>query len=233
VDAYKQTLLNEGVSIKLNSVVTKVSTNVSGKPCITLTDGAIHHFDEVIVTLPSSVSADICTDISTQEKEKLNAVEYLSVICLAVLMEKPISNFYVTNVTDPSVPFTGMIEMSALVNKKYLNGHSLLYLPKYVVDGDPLFDKTDEEIKQYFLDSFDSIYPGVVKYNVKFAGIAKAKHVITVAKLGYSDMLPAVSTSMRGVHIVNTAHIIDGTLNVNETITVAETKLAEILNTLQ
>jgi protoporphyrinogen oxidase len=145
-------------------------------------------------------------------------------------MEKPISNFYVTNITDSSVPFTGVIEMSALVNRKYLNGKSLVYLPKYVVDGDPLFNKSDEEIKQYFLESFDQMYPGVVEHNVTFAGVAKAKHVITVAKLGYSDVLPAVSTSVPGVHIVNTAHIKDGTLNVNETIAVAETKLEEILN---
>jgi protoporphyrinogen oxidase len=230
IESFKQTLTDEGVNIKLNTAVKEVKTNGTGKPSITSADNVIHHFDEVIVTLPSSVAAGMCSGISAEEKERLNGVEYLGVICLAVLMEKPISNFYVTNITDSSVPFTGVIEMSALVNRKYLNGKSLVYLPKYVVDGDPLFNKSDEEIKQYFLESFDQMYPGVVEHNVTFAGVAKAKHVITVAKLGYSDVLPAVSTSVPGVHIVNTAHIKDGTLNVNETIAVAETKLEEILN---
>jgi len=230
IASFKQTLIDEGVALKLNSPVKEVKTNGTGKPSITSADGVVHHFDEVIVTLPSSVAASLCKGISAEEKEKLNGVEYLGVICLAVLMEEPISDFYVTNITDSSVPFTGLIEMSALVNKKYLNGNSLVYLPKYVVDGDPLFDKSDEEIKKYFLDSFDDMYPGVVEHNVKFAGVAKAKHVITVAKLGYSDMLPAVTTTVPGVHIVNTAHIKDGTLNVNETIAVAETKLQEILD---
>ena len=73
------------------------------------------------------------------------------------------------------------------------------------------------------------MYPGITDSNIKFAGVAKAKHVITVAKLGYSLNLPNVKTSVPGVYIINTSHIKDGTLNVNETITVAETKLKEIL----
>jgi protoporphyrinogen oxidase len=116
------------------------------------------------------------------------------------------------------------------VDKEYLNGNALVYLPKYVVDGDPLFSKSDEEIKQYFLESLDKMYPGIVKHNVKFAGVARAKHVITVAQLNYSEKLPSIKTSVPGIYIVNTSHIKDGTLNVNETITVAETKLKEILN---
>ena len=65
--------------------------------------------------------------------------------------------------------------------------------------------------------------------NIKFAGVARAKHVITVAKLNYSDILPGIKTSIPNVSIINTSHIKDGTLNVNETVRVAETKLEEIL----
>ena len=60
--------------------------------------------------------------------------------------------------------------------------------------------------------------------------MARAKHVITVSKLNYSENLPDVKTSIPNLYIINTSHIKDGTLNVNETIRVAETKLDEILN---
>ena len=73
------------------------------------------------------------------------------------------------------------------------------------------------------------MYPWLTDDNIKFVGVARAKHVITVAKLGYSATLPEVKTSMPGVYIINTSHIKDGTLNVNETVRVAETKLEEIL----
>jgi hypothetical protein len=39
-----------------------------------------------------------------------------------------------------------------------------------------------------------------------------------------------VITSLPGYYIINSAQIINGTLNVNETVQVAETKLLEILD---
>lgn len=229
IEKFTATLQQEGVAVKTSHAVKQVITNKQNKPCIVLHNGEEEVFDEVIVTLPSPVASSLCAGLTPQETAALNGVEYLGVICMAVLMNKPISNFYITNITDSSVPFTGLIEMSALVDKKYLNGNSLLYLPKYVEQNDPLLSKSDEEIKEYFLQSLEKMYPGIVEHNVKFAGVARAKHVITVAQLHYSEKLPVVTTSMPGVYIVNTAHIKDGTLNVNETIAVAETKLEEIL----
>ncbi len=230
IQSFKKTLIDEGVIIKTNYTAKEVISSNNNKPQINFTNGLCEQFDEVIVTLPASIAAKLCTSLSAAEINRLNNIEYLGVICVAVLLDKPISNFYITNITDSEIPFTGIIEMSALVNKKYLGGKSLVYLPKYVVDKDPLFNEPDEAIKKYFINNFKKMYPWLTDDNIKFAGVARAKHVITVAKLDYSEMLQGVKTSMPHVYIVNTSHIKDGTLNVNETVKVAETKLEEILN---
>jgi len=229
IEAFKRTLLNESVQIRTNTSVTEVKTGADNKPLIKLTDDSVESFDEVIVTLPSPIATRLCTGLSPNEIQKLNNIEYLGVICVAVLMDKPISDFYITNITDARFPFTGIIEMTALVNKAYLDGHTLIYLPKYVSTEDPLFKQSDEEIRDYFISNFKNMYPLITDDNIKFAGVARAKHVITVAKLNYSETLPGIRTSVPNVYIVNTSHIIDGTLNVNETVRVAETKLEEIL----
>ena len=229
IEAFKHTLLNESVQIRTNTSVTEVKTGADNKPLIKLTDDSVESFDEVIVTLPSPIATRLCTGLSPNEIQKLNNIEYLGVICVAVLMDKPISDFYITNITDGRFPFTGIIEMTALVNKAYLDGHTLIYLPKYVSTEDPLFKQSDEEIRDYFISNFKNMYPLITDDNIKFAGVARAKHVITVAKLNYSETLPGIRTSVPNVYIVNTSHIIDGTLNVNETVRVAETKLEEIL----
>ncbi|MBP9097972.1 MAG: NAD(P)/FAD-dependent oxidoreductase [Ferruginibacter sp.] len=229
IEAFKRTLLNESVHIRTSTSVTEVKTGADNKPLIKLTDDSVESFDEVIVTLPSPIATRLCTGLSPLEKQQLNNIEYLGVICVAVLMDKPISEFYITNITDARFPFTGIIEMTALVNKAYLDGHTLIYLPKYVSTDDPLFKQSDEEIRDYFISNFKNMYPLITDDNIKFAGVARANHVITVAKLNYSETLPGVQTSVPNVYIVNTSHIIDGTLNVNETVRVAETKLEEIL----
>jgi protoporphyrinogen oxidase len=229
IESFKKKLLSQGVIIKTGYIASRVMASENGKPGISFSNGTAEEFDEVIVTLPSGISAKLCTGLNDAEIQKLNNIEYLGVICVAVLLDKPISEFYVTNITDSWVPFTGVIEMSALVDKKYLDGNALVYLPKYVSPEDPLFRQSDDEVKTYFIENFKKMYPWLTDNNIRFAGVARAKHVITVLTKGYSDNLPGVKTSIPGVYIINTSYIQDGTLNVNETIRVAETKLEEIL----
>ena len=233
IEAFKQTLTKEGVTIKTNCQIAEVESFFNAKTKLTKQDGTFEEHDEVIVTLPAELASRLCTGLTENEKQKLNAVDYLSVICVAVLLEKSISEFYVTNITDTWVPFTGVIEMTALVEKKYLDGKALVYLPKYVVKDDPLFNETNEKLEAYFIDNLKKMYPDITDESIRFVGVAKAKHVITVAKLNYSDLLPSVRTSLPNVYIINTSHIKDGTLNVNETVRVAEDKLEELLSQVE
>ena len=126
VTAIKQNLLAEGVIVKTSHQATEVKTSVSGLPSVLFTNGLCEEFDQVIVTLPSGIAASICKGLTEPEKQKLNNIEYLGVICVAVLLDKSVSPFYVTNITDTWVPFTGVIEMTALVDKQYFGGNSLI-----------------------------------------------------------------------------------------------------------
>jgi protoporphyrinogen oxidase len=228
IDAFKQKLLAESIDIRTSYIANEIKAAAGDKVQISFTNGITEEFDKVISTLPSGLSAQICNGLSAKEIQRLNNINYLGVICVAVLLDKPISNFYVTNITDSWVPFTGIIEMSALVDKKYFGNNNLIYLPKYVSPSDPLFNYSDEEIKIFFIANFKKMYPWLTDDNLKFVGVARAKHVITVLTKDYSVNLPEITTSIPNVYIVNTSYILDGTLNVNETIKVAETKLKEI-----
>lgn len=229
ISAFKETLLSEKVIIKTDHVAKEIQSLPNGKTKISFVNGDEHEFDKVIVTLPSAVSAKLCSQLTKDEIRSLNNIEYLGVICVSVLLDKSISDFYVTNITDSRIPFTGVIEMSALVDKKNFGGKALVYLPKYVSPSDPIFNLTDTEIKESFILTLKKMYPWITDENIKFAAVSRAKNVITVAKLNYSENLPQVKTSVPNVYIINTSHIKDGTLNVNETVRVAETKLEEIL----
>ncbi len=228
IEAFEKKLIAQGVQIQTNHIATDIKSTAAGEVTITFTNGVKQQFNKIISTLPAGLSAKICSGLTQQEQQRLNNIEYLGVICVAVLLDKSLSPFYITNITDDGLPFTGVIEMSALVDKKHFNNNNLIYLPKYVISTDALFNSTDEEIKTFFIDNFKKMYPAITDANIKFVGVARAKHVITVLTENYSKNLPAITTSDSGVYLINTSHILDGTLNVNETVKVAETKLKEI-----
>jgi len=223
-------LVDAGVKFKYNSIVSSVSKNSSGQIDVLLKNGGANSHDMVISTLPSTVSAKIAPEISELEKQQHHAIKYLGVICTTILLKKKLSDFYVTNITDTNTPFTGVIEMTALINPKEINGLHLIYLPKYVNSDDALLDTPDEELSKSFLSDFLKMYPSVSSSDVSFCGVSKARNVFSLPTLNYSGNLPGIKTSIDNYYIVNSAQIINGTLNVNETIQVAETKLSEILN---
>ncbi len=223
-------LVDAGVEFKYNSTVDLVKKNSSGDIEVSLSNNTSSNYSKVISTLPSSISAKIAPDLNENEKLKHFGIKYLGVICTTVLLKKSLSPFYVTNITDSDTPFTGVIEMTALINPKEINGHHLIYLPKYVNSDDEMLNLPNEELSLSFLNDFLKMYPSVDKADILFCGVSKARNVFSLPTLNYSGKLPDIKTSIDNYYIINSAQIINGTLNVNETIQVAENKLAEILN---
>ena len=221
LDRFGQRLRDERVAILLGRPTRAVTRHATGVSVET-EDGQRHGFDQVVLTVPASLAARLCGDLAPEERERLNGIEYQGILCASVLLDRPLAGFYVTNITEPWVPFTGVIEMSALVDRDQFHGHHLVYLPKYLDPADPAFERSDEAIREEFLAALARMYPGFHDGQVACFKVSRLRQVFALPTLGYSSRLPAMSTSLPGVHIVNSAHILNGTLNVNETLQLAE-----------
>ena len=178
-------------------------------------------FDKVILTCPSNVASKMAPQLTKAEKQDLENIRYQGIVCASVLMKCSLSRFYVTNITDEA-PFTGVIEMSALVDKKEFGRKALVYLPKYVAPDDKLFEKTDEEVEHLFLNGLEKMYPHFRRKDVLAFKVSRVRQVFPLPVLNYSRDLPDMQTSIDGLYVVNSSHIVNGTLNVNETIQLAE-----------
>ena len=74
------------------------------------------------MTTAAPMASRICSQLTASEKSRLNGIRYQGIICASLLLKQPLSNFYITNITDPRVPYTAVIEMTALVPRNYLTG---------------------------------------------------------------------------------------------------------------
>ena len=178
-------------------------------------------FDKVILTCQSGTAANLLPELGDDERAALENIRYQGIVCASVLLKYPLSKFYVTNITDES-PFTGVIEMSALVDRAAFGGNSLVYLPKYVAPNDDLFARSDDEIKDAFLGGLEKMYTHFRRSDVLAFNVSRVRQVFPIPVIDYSDSLPPVTTSVENVYVVNSSHIVNGTLNVNETIQLAE-----------
>ncbi len=179
------------------------------------------YFDKVILTCPSNRAEKMLPQLNRVERQMLKDIRYQGIVCASVMLKNSLSNYYVTNITDDT-PFTGIIEMSAIVDKREFDGNALVYLPRYIAPDDPLFDKTDDEVEEIFLSGLEKMYPQFKREDVEAFKISRVRQVFPVPVVRYHENLADMKSSVDGVYIVNSSHIVNGTLNINETVQLAE-----------
>jgi protoporphyrinogen oxidase len=223
IERFAEVLDAEQVDCQLGRPVTEITGTADGKIEIRIQHESTKTFDEVIVTTAAPVAVRACPQLTEVEKNQWNQIRYQGIICASVLLKKSLSDFYITNITDDGLPYTAVIEMSALVDKDQFRGKALVYLPKYVSANSPDFDLSDAQIREKFLTGLEKMYPAFRREDVLCFQISRVRYLLPIPTLNYSERLPQSATSVPGLHIVNSAHIVNGTLNVNETIQLAET----------
>ena len=154
----------------------------------------------------------------------MRSIEYAGILCASLLLKKPLAGYYVTNITDPA-PFTGVIEMTALVDPAEFGGRALVYLPKYVTADDLVWSKSDDDIRADFLAALERLYPQFSRNDVLAFRLSRVRHVFALSTLDYGRRVPPIETSIPGLFLVNSAQIVNSTLNVNETVRLAESSL--------
>jgi protoporphyrinogen oxidase len=180
-------------------------------------------YDGVILTLPNHLVASCLELTDPNYRQMLGRVQYLGLVCVVLVLRRQLSPYYVTNITEQS-PFTGIIEMTNLIDKDIETaGLHLVYLPSYTTPDDPLFQASDAETWKIFEPGLLRIHPDLIPDDIVDRFVFRERVVQPVPTLGYSQLVPAPRTPVRGVYLVNTAQIENNTLNNNVMATLAET----------
>lgn len=225
--AFATRLAAVGVDVRLRHPVASVRQVDGGLEVTPRGDTPAERFDRVIVTTNAPLAAELCPDLLPSERDRLDGVQYVGIVCASLLLRRPLADYYLTYITDPEAPFTAVVEMTALVDPAEVGGHALVYLPKYTDPDDPLFDATDDEVVDRFLEYLVTVHPGVTRDDIVASRVSRVRQVYAVPTLGYSDQMPLLGTSVPGLVLVGSANLPFSTLNVDDTLSLVEPALTE------
>jgi protoporphyrinogen oxidase len=217
LDHLEQQLTGRDVRIQLNTSVAHIEPNADGGVWVTANKQR-ELFDKVIFTGPVNVLQQVVDPRLVAVSESSRAIEYLGVICMVLVLDRPLTPFYVLNIADDRIPFTGVIGMSTLVDTEQTGGHYLVYLPKYVVSDHPLLKQSDEAIKALFYQGLFAMYPELKAAHIVSMHINRAFKVQPLQVLNYSEIIPQVRTLHPDFYVLNTSQFVNDTLN-NDSVT--------------
>jgi protoporphyrinogen oxidase len=175
-------------------------------------------FDKVVFTGPVDVLRRVAAPGLVEVASADRDVEYLGVVCLALVTREPFTPYYVLNLGDTTLPFTGVIGMSTVVDPAQTASRHLTYLPKYVLSGDPLLRAPDGEIRDLFLKSLARLFPRLRDDQIESVHVMRAGRVQPLQVIDYSSLVPRPVTRHPDFLVLNTAQFVSNTLNNNEVI---------------
>jgi protoporphyrinogen oxidase len=163
----------------------------------------------------------------------LNKVEYLAISCVLLILSRGLSEFYVTNLLDPDLPFTGVIEATNVVAPEDIDGKHLVYLPKYMPGDDPYMQKSADEIKTEFTAKLQKMFPDLRDTEILHSVVSRERYVQPLQEVDYLSRLHGFESPIAGLYVVNTAMIYNSTLNNNAAVTLGRNCAEEVLQSLE
>lgn len=206
-----------GGQIKIGTVVSSVEPGVDGSLVIK-SNGRVEEFDHVVCTSPVSILKKIVHPEILRVNKVGEDVEYLGVVCPVIVSRSPLVPFYVVNIADSRLPFTGVIGMSTVIDPKNTGGEYLTYLPKYVLSTDRYLERDDAEIEAEFTAGVKRMLPDFEASQIEAVHVNRAVKVQPLQVLNYSGLVPQVRTNHPGLFVLNTSQFVNATLNNNEVI---------------
>ncbi|MCC7078203.1 MAG: NAD(P)/FAD-dependent oxidoreductase [Acidimicrobiia bacterium] len=129
-DALAADLHARGVKVEVATPVRRILTR-AGVVAGVETDSGAESFDRVVSTLPVPVFSSLLDALPPDYKARLDAFEYMWVVCVILTLDRGIQPIYWLNVADRTIPFGAFIEHTNLLPVSDYGGNHVVYLGRY------------------------------------------------------------------------------------------------------
>ena len=185
-------------------------------------------FDRMLFTIPCPEVVKTLADKTHPYWDKIGRVDYIGVVCVLLILRRSLSPYYVINLLDRDLPFTGIIESTNVIPPQELENKTIVYLPKYLAWDDPLLRSSDREIVHLFLNKLRVIFPGMKEEDILHTAVFREPYTQPVQEPHRLADPVDVCTPLPRIYLANTSMILNSTLNNDAAVSVAR-KAVEII----
>jgi protoporphyrinogen oxidase len=187
-----------------------------------LVGGQLHPFDAVLATVPSPIFLRLAPDLPPEYGRRLEAVRYQAALCLVLALKRQFTQIYWLNISDPAIPFVGVIEQTNFVSKDNYGGRHIIYVTNYLSPGDPLYRLSAEELLGVYLPHLRRIQPVFGPDWVERAWVFREGGGQPIVTTNYTRLIPQHRTPLAGLYLANTTQIYPEDRGMNYSIRLGE-----------
>ena len=195
-----------GGEIRLKSPIHEIAVRDNQLAGLRTSDGELH-FDAVVATVQTPLFVRLTPGLNDEYRNYLHETPYMCLVSSLLVLDRALTGYWTLNITDESIPFTGVIETSSYIDPKYVGGHHLVYLPKYTQPDSPWFRMSDDEVREVWLQNLEKMFPQFRREWIKHFLIHRERLVEPIHPLNGLHLIPVIQTPVNGLYLANAAQI--------------------------
>jgi protoporphyrinogen oxidase len=218
IEAVVEHIQKAGGVIHLKTPVREIMINGSRAWGLRVDDAALA-YDAVIATLPVPHIRRLIADATPAYSEFLAKTEYLGVVAVLLVLDRPLSGYWTLNIIEDGSPLTGVIETTTYIDPHFVGDHHLVYMPKYTAPGSRWQKTPDEEVRRIWLQTLEGMFPEFDRGWIRYCLIHRERYVESLHPMNGLSLIPPVTTPIEGLYLATAAQIYPALTNA-ESVTV-------------
>lgn len=170
--------------------------------------GKILDTDVVVAALHPAQLANLLADAQlTDYQQQLRSIPFLANVCLVMVIDRSLSDFYWSKILDGRVPFAGLVEHTQWTGTDSYNGKHLAYVSSYIPQDDKRLTMSTDTLFDMYLPHIQRIFPDFNKTMVKEVYSWTAQYAQPLVETNYSQKIPNIQTPISNLFLASMAQI--------------------------
>ncbi len=190
------------------------------------TSAGTFEFDALVAAIATPIFARLLPTPYPEYRSRLEKSKYLGLICPVMVLDRPLSNFWTLNLTDPTYPFATVIQTP----HSEKSGHYIVYLPRYTAPDNDWMGVSDDDIAEAWFTHLKKIFPTFSENQVIHFAVSRSRYAEPMHTVNMLQNKLDVQTPYSGLYLANTAQVYPY-LSTSEAVIVHAQQVAERMQT--
>ncbi len=160
-------------------------------------------FDALVAAIATPVFARLLPAPYPEYHVRLEKSKYLGLICPVMVLDRPLSNFWTLNLTDPSYPFATIIQTPHAEK----SGYYIVYLPRYTAPDNDWMGVSDDDIGAAWLSHLKKIFPAFSEDQIIHFAVSRLRYAEPIHTVNMLQNKLEVQTPYPGLYLANSAQV--------------------------
>ncbi len=200
IDALAKAFVNYGGEILYEMRVREIEVQDGQFQRVRSAAGTLE-YDALIAAVATPIFARLLPTPYPEYRMRLEKSSYLGLICLVMVLDRPLSNFWTLNLTNPTCPFATIIQTPHAEK----SGYYIVYLPRYTAPDNDWMGVSDDDIAEAWLTHLKKIFPSFSDSQIVHFAVSRSRYAEPIHTVNMLQNKLDVQTPYSGLYLANTA----------------------------